>query len=120
MPAPLLPDDPDDWSDEQWLAWLRAGDEAEQASAEPARPPLPSWRKAPLAVQFLAVSMTVVGEAIYGRREQPAVVVDAPGDRPNDDGLDVRLDFEHPEQSVATVSRWRLSHDDGERETIVE
>ena len=64
--------------------------------------------------------MTVIGEAIYGKRDQPAIVVDAPGEPPNDDGLDVHLDFAHPEESVAVVSRWRLGPDDGERETIVE
>jgi hypothetical protein len=118
--APLLPDNPDDWSDEQWLAWLREGDEADRAGQPVERSSLPSWRKAPLAVQFLAVSMTVIGEAIYGRHEQPAIVVDAPGDPPNDDGLDLQLDFDHPERSVAVVSRWRAHIDDGEREIITE
>src|SRR6478672_7261857 len=31
---PLLPDDPNDWSDEEWLAWLEAGDAAEREGAE--------------------------------------------------------------------------------------
>lgn len=122
MALPLLPDDPDEWSDEQWLAWLEEGDAAERAAAAgaPDRPPLPTWRKAPIAMQFLAASMTAVGEAIYGRREEPAIVIEAAGDPPGDDGLDVQLDFEHPEASVVVVREWLLHHDDGEMEEIVD
>ena len=122
MALPLLPDDPDDWSDEQWLAWLAEGDAAERAAAEATsdRPPLPTWRKGPIAVQFLAASMTVIGEAIYGRREQPAIVIEAAGDPPGDDGLELQLDPEHPEESVVVVREWLLHHADGEVEEIVD
>ena len=111
MGLPLLPDDPNDWTDEQWIAWLEAGDAAERESAghrPDDRPDLPSWRKAPVAVQFLAASMTAVGEALYGKKEQPAIIIQASGDKGEDDGLDVQLDHDHPEESVAILRRWRL------------
>jgi hypothetical protein len=118
---PLLPDDPDEWSDEQWLAWLEEGDAAERVEAASAeRPALPTWRKGPIAMQFLAASMTAVGEAIYGRRDKPAIVIEAAGDPPGDDGLDVQLDFDHPEESVVVVREWLLRHHDGEFEEIVD
>jgi len=108
---PLLPDDPNDWSDEEWLAWLEAGDAAERAAAESGgddRPTLPSWLKGPVALQFLAASMTAVGEAIYGKKDEPAIVIQASGDPGEDDGLTLQLDHEHPEESVAILRRWRL------------
>lgn len=110
MTGPLLPDDPSDWTDEQWLAWLEEGDaaERERLAEQGDRPTLPAWRKAPIATQFLAASMRAIGEAIYGKREPPAIVVEAPGDPPNDDGLDLQLDFEHPEASKVVVREWLL------------
>jgi hypothetical protein len=121
--APLLPDDPNDWTDDEWLAWLEEGDAAERddSHAGPERPVLPAWRKGPVAMQFLALSMRAVGEAIYGKRDEPAIVVDAPGDPPNDDDpLQVTLDFEHPEQSQVVVRKWLLRQPDPEVEEIVE
>ena len=113
---PPVPDDPNDWTDEEWLAWLEAGDAAERAgrSDEQDRPALPSWRKGPLAFQFLAASMTAIGEVIYGKKEQPAIVIEASGDPGEDDDLDVRLDFERPEDSIAIVRRSRLEQANGE------
>ena len=115
---PLLPDDPNDWSDEEWIAWLEAGDAAEPEEDD--RPVLPSWRKGPLALQFLAASMTAVGEAIYGKKEQPAIIIQAPGDPGEDDGLDVHLDQEHPEESVAIIRRWRIEQHGEEEQEIIE
>jgi hypothetical protein len=116
---PVLPDDPNDWSDEEWIAWLEAGDAENPVDND--RPVLPSWRKGPVALQFLAASMTAVGEAIYGKKEQPAIVIQAPGDPGEDDGLDVHLDHDHPEESVAIIRRWRIEQrGDEEQETIEE
>jgi hypothetical protein len=106
-----LPDDPEEWTDEQWLAWLAEGDAAERAAAEaagPEPPSLPSWRKGTVAGQFLAASMIGLAEAIYGHREEPAIVREAQGEPPDDDPLEVHLDPEHPEESVALIRPWLL------------
>lgn len=114
----MLPDDPEEWTDEQWLLWLEEGDAAERADAAagPDRPTLPSWRKGPVAAQFLAASMLAIGDAIYGPREEPAIVVQAPGEPPGDEGFDVKLDPERPDESVIVVRPWLLHHEShGER-----
>ena len=120
---PLLPDDPNDWSDEEWIAWLEAGDAADREVGTPPPndlPTLPSWRKGPIAMQFLAASMTGVGEALYGKKEQPAIIIQASGDPGDDEGLDVQLDPEHPEESVAILRRWRLEQLNGGTEELEE
>ena len=107
------PDDPQDWSDEQWLAWLEEGDAAERARAEAEgdRPPTPSWRKAPIAAQFLAASMIGVAEVLYGPKEQPAIIAEVPGEPPGDEGFDVHLDPDKPDESVIVVRPWLLHKD---------
>ena len=110
-----LPDDPQDWSDEEWLAWLEEGDAEERARQAAAdaddRPALPSWRKAPVAAQFLAASMIGVAEAIYGPKEEPAIISEAPGEPPGDEGFDVHLDPDKPDESVIVVRPWLLRKD---------
>lgn len=110
----LLPDDPESWTDEEWLAWLAEGDEEERRrrDAEPDRPSLPSWRKAPIATQFLAVSMLAMHDVFYGQREEPAIVIDASGDPPGDEPVDVHLDPEHPEESVVIIRPWLFEQRD--------
>ena len=66
-------------------------------------PELASWRKAPVAAQFLAASMIAIGEVIYGPKEQPAIIAEAPGAPPGDEGLEVHLDPDRPEESVIVV-----------------
>ena len=109
----MLPEDPEDWTDEQWLAWLEEGDAEERRRAEagedePERPTLPSWRKGPLAAQFLAASMIGIAEAIYGKREEPAIIFEAQGEPPGDDGFDVHLDPDKPNESVVVIRPWLL------------
>lgn len=110
------PEDPEAWTDEQWLAWLEEGEAAERArqAAEGNRSTLPAWRKAPVAAQFLAASMLAVHDVMYGPREEPAIVVQASGDPPNDEPLDVHLDPDHPEESVVIVKPWLLHPHDGQ------
>jgi hypothetical protein len=110
-----LPDDAEEWTDQQWLAWLEEGDAAERArvAAYGERPVVPSWRKAPVAAQFLAASMFAMHDVIYGPREEPAIVIEASGEPPNDEPLDVHLDPDHPEESVVIVKPWLLHpHDE--------
>jgi hypothetical protein len=114
------PSDPEQWSDEQWLAWLRETDGLPAEEAEPGRDgpgelepdpePEESWRHKGVGTQIVAAAMIGLAEALHGPREKPAIVIDASGDKPNDDGLDLQLDPDHPEQSVVVVRPWLLRH----------
>ncbi|MGH9154762.1 MAG: hypothetical protein ACRD1K_02660 [Acidimicrobiales bacterium] len=102
------PDDPQDWTDEQWLAWL---DETDEPPAPPPPPEEifpPPTRPRGLSGQMLAAAMTGMAEAIYGPREKPAIVIEAAGGPPEDNGLDLTLDFDHPEESVVVIRPWLL------------
>lgn len=111
------PGDAEDWSDEQWLAWLAETDAVpEHADGGPAGDVgLPSWRRKPLGTQMVAAAMVGLAEAIYGPRDKPAIVIDASGDPPGDGGLELSLDPDHPEQSVVVIRPWllRQTEDDG-------
>ena len=102
----LPPADAEEWTDEQWLAWLRATDDPADAD-----PPPPVWRSAQrLAAsrggQVLGSAMLGLAQALYGRRRAEVVVErEAPSDPPGDDDLEVHLDPEHPERSTAIVRR---------------
>ena len=53
------------------------------------------------AARMLGAAMTGLDEAMFGpKEERPGVVIDAPGDPPNDLPFDILLDPEHPERSV--------------------
>lgn len=75
--------------------------------------PAPSRRpslKDGLGAKMLAASMRGLQEAIYGPKDEPAIVIEAAGDPPDPEGLDVHLDPDHPEQSVVVVRPWLLHH----------
>ncbi len=111
-----MPENPDDWTDEQWLAWLAEGDVigpvVEPEPSEPAR--RPTFREG-LGGKMLAAGMRGLNDAIYGPKDEPAIVIDAAGDPPDPEGLDVQLDADHPEQSVVVVRPWLLRHLHDER-----
>jgi hypothetical protein len=110
-----VPDDPEDWTDEEWLAWLAAGDVTAPEADDAAPSRRPALRDG-LGAKMLAASMRGLTEAIYGRKDEPAIVIEASGDPPDPQGLDLRLDLEHPERSVVVVRPWLLRHLNDERE----
>ncbi|MGH9030231.1 MAG: hypothetical protein ACRDV4_11540 [Acidimicrobiales bacterium] len=92
------PDDPEDWSDEQWIEFLEATDDSTSAS-EPQLKPRP---RHPGGV--LGAAMLGLRDAIYGPPDdEAAVVVESPGAPPSDDRLEVHLDLDHPERSTVVV-----------------
>ncbi len=85
--APQPPDDAEDWTDEQWLDWLRATD-----TTEPASTVLPPRPKPSMGKQLIGAAMLGMHEAIYGpKQDEVAIVVDAGGDPPGPDGLELEL-----------------------------
>ena len=93
------PLDPEAWTDDQWLAWLKATDED---AVEGVDPPSLASRAAHSAVGVaLGQAMLGMAQAIYGRTADD-IVIAVDGEGPTHDGepYRVRLDFEHPERSA--------------------
>jgi len=96
------PADPEDWTDEEWLAWLEATDVDTTADLDPG-PRLAAWRTHPVG-SVLGAAMLGLRDAIYGRQDdEVAIVQEAAGDPPNDDLHDIRLDPDHPERSAVVL-----------------
>ena len=99
------PADPEEWTDEQWLAWLEATDAP--ISEDPSRPVTAGGRVAhSTGGQVLGQAMLGMAYAIYGRKDDEVVIV-AEGD--SEDGEDepftVHLDPHHPERSTVVFRR---------------
>jgi len=91
------PADAESWTDEQWIAWLKATD-AEVADDD--RPHPVKAHSTPASL--LGAAMLGMHEAIYGHQEKDILVVaDDAGDPPQPDGFDLHIDPEHP--SVVVV-----------------
>ena len=106
------PDDPETWTDEEWLAWLAALDVDDPAHEEHA-PRLARWRERP-STHVLGAAMLGLRDAIYGRPDDEVIVVrDASGEPPDGDQPVVHLDAEHPERSEVVVRRWRRRKEPG-------
>ena len=104
------PDNADDWSNEQWIEWLKATDAAESAEGEPTSEPRPYPATRTTGGQLLGNAMIGLAQALYGRTEEkPAIVVES--DEPeSDQEFELHLDYEHPDRSY-------VIHRPGERET---
>lgn len=60
-----------------------------------------------LALGVVAAFLVGVDEALRGpRRDEPAIVGEAPGE-PDDDPVELRLDGDHPERSVVVLRPWK-------------
>jgi len=94
------PADPDDWTDEQWIEWLRQGDPDDSQVQSPM---VRAHRST--GGQILGNAMLGLAEAMYGQK-QPEIVleVDAASD-PEDEGMQVHLDPDFPERSTVVVRR---------------
>jgi len=100
---PEPPGDPEEWSDEQWLAWLQRTD-AELADSPPPPRVTAKWRDRPTA-RVVGMAMLGLRDAIFGDRPPDDIVIvrDASGDPPDPDRPQVHLDPEHPELSWVVV-----------------
>ena len=104
---PEPPADPEEWSDDQWIAWLRATD-SDGSRPDMQRPVTAGSRLVHTAGgAVLGQAMLALSQAIYGRRDDEVViVVDGGSAPPPDVDFEVHLDPEHPERS-AVVFRHR-------------
>lgn len=99
------PADPEEWSDEEWLAWLRATDEPMTDRSAP-RASTGSRIAGSRSASIIGESMLALSQAIYGRRDDDIVIV-AEGDSTSASGVDfeVHLDPDHPERSSVVFRR---------------
>ncbi len=72
---------------------------------QPGRKPLPKIARS-AAGEVLAAAMLGLRDALEGpRKEQEAVVVEAPGEPDDPEDFLLQLDFEHPERSRVILRR---------------
>ena len=108
MPAPL-PDDPESWGDEEWLAWLEEVD----AEAPTERDRAVASKGPGTFTTLLGAAMLGVAKAIYGQEDaQIVMIVEADGDPPGPDPLEITLDPDDPDASTVTVRPWLEGRDD--------
>ncbi|MEO7557060.1 MAG: hypothetical protein ABIV94_10720 [Acidimicrobiales bacterium] len=94
--APPL--DPEDWSDEEWTAWLHAtapDDDADDASLGPARPT--RGRSA------VGAAMLGLHQVFYGPVDDEVVIVAPAPDGPGPQWVAVKLDPEDPKKTTVVV-----------------
>ncbi len=102
-PSARPPTDPESWTDEQWLTWLKATDELEvESSSAPV-----SFRVTHSAGgQALGDAMRGLANAMYGPRDEDLIIVSEAGGQPeNDEPFVVHLDRDHPERSTAVFTK---------------
>ena len=105
------PDDPESWSDEEWLAWLQEVDT--DAPPLPDGHPAHPRRSSPSAL--LGAAMLGLHRAIYGETETAVeIIVDADGDAEDPERLEVHLDRDDPDASTVTVRPWLEDGADGD------
>jgi hypothetical protein len=107
------PDDPEAWSDDEWLAWLSSTDVvADEAWGRPAPSSGPAAERLPVSGKLLYAGMRGLFYAIYGRVDEPAIVIEASGGDPDlDEPVEVVLDPDHPEDSTVVVRPWLMDPD---------
>jgi hypothetical protein len=91
------PDDPDAWTEEQWIEWLHATEDDVDVDTRVFAPRLSS----PSGV-VLGAAMMGLQKGMYGDVEKPEIVIeiDAAG---RDDGMKIDLDPDDPSESTVIV-----------------
>lgn len=94
------PADPNEWTDAQWIDWLKATDAEAGPTGEFPVGTVASKIARSSAGQVLGQAMLGLAQAIYGPKDEDLViVVEDAGEPDEDEPFNVQLDFEHPEQS---------------------
>ena len=108
---PSPPDDPEDWSDEQWIEYLDATDpeEALDSLITDSDPVTVMGKLSKTGSgQVLGTLMTTVGEIFYGEKNKPSIVEEAPGDSEDERVHRIELDSE---SKVARVFPREAKHE---------
>jgi len=116
------PVDPQDWTDEQWLAWLEETDRvppappASGAAGEEEEPTTVGERvRSSPAARGLGGAMVALHQIFYKAKDDEVVIMaEAGGDPPDPDALELDLVPDHPEESTATIPAHRTTRDGGD------
>jgi hypothetical protein len=93
------PADPNAWTDEQWLDWLKETDDA-LFDTEESIPDVVTRIVQSTPGQVIGLAMLGMAQAIYGRQDDEVIiVVEDNGETTDDEPFAVRLDYDHPEFS---------------------
>jgi hypothetical protein len=93
----LPPDDPDDWSEEQWITYLHDTEFDAPADQRAFAPRLDSP-----ASHVVGAAMTGLFNVIYGEQAKPDVVIEAEANG-KDDGMKIDLDPDDPSASTVVL-----------------
>jgi hypothetical protein len=107
------PEDPNAWTDEQWIDWLKATDaEAGPTGEYPVGTVASRIARSP-AGQVLGSAMLGLAQALYGPKDEDQVIIVEGAEPEDDEPFNVQLDFNHPERSQI-VFRAGAEHADDE------
>jgi hypothetical protein len=94
------PLDPNEWTDEQWLEWLKATDDVPFDELGESVSEVVTRIVQSTPGQVIGLAMLGMAQAIYGRQDDEVIiVVEGSGEMTDDEPFAVRLDFDHPESS---------------------
>ena len=94
------PADPNEWTDEQWIAWLKATDDAAADASDERFSTVMKRVVDSTPGRVLGQAMLGLSQAIYGRHDDiVTIVVEGSGETLDDEPFAVRLDPDHPERS---------------------
>jgi len=104
------PADPEDWTDEQWIEWLKKTDAPDDTDTG-TRPVTALGRVAySSGGSVLGQAMLGMASVLYGREGNKVVIATEGSSEPDEDKpFDVHLDPDHPERSVV-VFRSQQAH----------
>jgi hypothetical protein len=93
----LPPDDPDAWTEEQWITYLHDTEFDAPPDQRVFAPRLDSP-----GGQIVGAAMTGLHNAIYGEQAKPDVVIEAEANG-KDDGMKIDLDPDDPSSSTVVL-----------------
>jgi hypothetical protein len=108
-PPTQPPSDPESWTDEQWLTWLKETDDATEVSV--VHPPVAFRVTHSAGGQALGDAMRGLANAMYGPKDEDLIIVSETGGQPEtDEPFVVHLDRDHPERSTAVFTNKESDH----------
>jgi hypothetical protein len=93
----------DDWSDDQWLTWLKATDQDALNQNMDAAPSVASRIVQSTGGQMLGQAMMGLAIAIYGQKQEEVIIVaEGNGESTDDDPFTVQLNPDQPGKATIT------------------
>jgi hypothetical protein len=114
-PEPLArpespPIDAEDWSDDQWLTWLKATDG--ELTDEIAAPSVASRVVHSTGGQMLGQAMMGLAIAMYGQKQEEVIIIaEGSGEPAEDEPFTVQLNPDQPGKSIITFKTGSDSRD---------